>query len=199
VRAAVAGSLLTVLAGLAVSGCSSDTTATTELPTCADAEHGNASNAVVLMAQSVPTASYVPCLRTALPLGWGFHHLDARSDGSVFSLDSDRDGQEAIKVRLDESCDTSGSTEILSDREGLQRFERVTRTTPHFEGERYYRFDGGCITFEFRLAGESRGEGLALATSAVGVISRADLIEQVHEDSDGRLSLDPPPAADGEP
>ena len=90
------------------------------------------------------------------------------------------------------------STEILSDREGLQRFERVTRTTPHFEGERYYRFDGGCITFEFRLAGESRGEGLALATSAVGVISRADLIEQVHEDSDGRLSLDPA-AAEGEP
>ena len=189
---------LAVLAGLGLSGCSSDTTATTEMPTCAEAEHGNASNAVVLMAQSVPTASYVPCLRTALPLGWGFHHLDARSDVSVFSLDSDRDGQEAIMVRLEESCDTSGSTEILSDREGLQRFERVTRTTPHFEGERYYRFVGGCITFEFRLAGESRGEGLALATSAVGVISRADLIEQVHEDSDGRLSLDPA-AAEGEP
>jgi hypothetical protein len=33
----------------------------------------------------------------------------------------------------------------------------------------------------------------------VGVISRADLIEQVHEDSDGRLSLDPPSASDGEP
>jgi hypothetical protein len=110
VRPAVAGSLLTVLAGLAVSGCSSDTTATTELPTCADAENGNASNAVILMAQSVPTASYVPCLRAALPLGWNFHHLDARSDVSVFSLDSDRDGQEAIKVRLEESCDTAGST-----------------------------------------------------------------------------------------
>jgi hypothetical protein len=195
VRAAAVCFLLT---GLAVSACSSDTTATTELPTCADAEHGNASNAVILMAQSVPTASWVPCLRTALPLGWAFHHLDARDDVSFFSLDSDRDGQEAITVRLEASCTTSGATEILSDREGMQRFERVTQTTPHYQGKRYYRFDGGCITFEFRLAGESRGEPLAVATQAVGVISRADLIEQVHEDSDGRLSLDPP-AADGAP
>jgi hypothetical protein len=199
VRAPVTGSLLTVLAGLVVSGCASDTTATTEMPACADAEHGTASNAVVLMAQSVPTASYVPCLRTALPLGWRFHHLDARNDVSVFSLDSDRDGQEAIKVRLEASCDTEGATEILSDREGLQRFERVRQTTPHFEGERYYRFEGGCITFEFRLTGQSRGEPLALTTQAVGTISRADLIDQVHEESDGRLSLDPTPAADGEP
>jgi hypothetical protein len=198
VRAAAVGALLAPLAVLSLSGCSSDTTATTELPTCADAEHGSASNAVILMAQSVPTASWVPCLRTALPLGWGFHHLDARNDVAFFSLDSDRDGQEAITVRLEASCDTSGSTEILSDREGMQRFERVRQTTPHFQGNRYYRFDGGCITFEFRLTGQSRGEPLALATQAVGVISRADLIEQVHENSDGRLSLDPP-TADGEP
>jgi hypothetical protein len=196
VRIAVVGTFLVLIVGPALSGCASDTTATTEMPTCAQ---GTSTHAVILMAQSVPTATWVPCLRTALPLGWNFHHLDARNDVSFFSLDSDRDGQEAIKVRLEESCDTSGSTEILSDREGLQRFERVTRTTPHFEGERYYRFDGGCITFEFRLGGESRGEPLALATSAVGVISRADLIEQVHEDSDGRLSLDPPSASDGEP
>jgi hypothetical protein len=190
---------LVLVAGLALSGCSSDTTATTEQPTCATGENREASNAVILMAQSVPTATWVPCLRSALPLGWNFHHLDARDTVSVFSLDSDRDGQQAIKVRFEESCDTSGATEIASDREGLQRFERVTRTTPLFEGKRYYRFDGGCITFEFRLGGESRGEPLALATQAVGVISRADLTEQVHKDSDGRLSLDPPSAEEGEP
>jgi hypothetical protein len=137
----------------------------------------------------------VPCLRTALPLGWGFHHLDARNDVAVFSLDSDRDGREAIKVRLEKSCDTSGSTEIPSDREGMQRLERVTRTTPHFEGERYYVFDGGCITFAFELDGESRGEPLALATQAVGAVSRTDLLRQVRDESDGRLSLDP--AGDG--
>ncbi|TFV83373.1 hypothetical protein [Blastococcus sp. CT_GayMR16] len=198
-RAAVAGSVLALLAAAALSGCASDTTATTEMPTCADAEHDAASNSVILMAQSVPTAEWVPCLRSALPLGWGFHHLDARSDLSVFSLDSDRDGMEAIKVRLEESCDTSGATRIPSDREDMERLERVTRTTPHFEGKRYYVFDGGCITFDFTLTGdgESRSEGLALATQSVGAVSRTDLLRQVDDDSDGRLSLDP--AGDGAP
>ncbi len=73
----------------------------------------------------------------------------------------------------------------------MRRFERVTLTTPRFEGERYYVFDGGCITFTFRLTGDSRGEPLALATQSVGAISREDLLAQVHDESDGRLSLDP--------
>jgi hypothetical protein len=188
VRPAVAAPLLGLV--LALAGCSSDTTATTQQPTCSEGGDA-AANGVLLMAQSVPTAAWVPCLSTALPLGWSFHHLDARSDGSTFSLDSDRDGQQAIEVRLEGSCDTAGSTEIPTDREGLERYERVTRTTPTFEGERYYVFDGGCITFDFRLNGDSRGEPLALATQSIGAVSRSDLIDQVHEDSGGRLNLDP--------
>jgi hypothetical protein len=185
-----------VALALVLTGCSSDTTATTEQPTCSDGGHATASHAVILMAQSVPTATWIPCLRTTLPLGWTFHHLDARNDISRFWLDSDRDGQMAIEVRLEQSCNTTGATEIPSDRESMHRLERVTMTTPRFEGKRYYVFTGGCITFVFRLGGDSdnRGEPLALATQAVGAVSRADLLRQVHDDSDGRLSLDPPSA-----
>jgi hypothetical protein len=143
------------------------------------------------MAQSVPSASWVPCLRTTLPIGWGFHHLDARDGIARFWLDSDRDGDQAIEIRLEPSCDTGGATEIPSEREGMHRLERVTATTPDYEGERYYVFDGGCITVVFRLAGDSRGEGLALATDAMGVVSRTDLRNQVHDESNGRLSLEP--------
>jgi hypothetical protein len=143
------------------------------------------------MAQSVPTATLVPCLRTALPLGWSFHHLRARDGTASFWLNSDRDGEQAIEVRLDPTCDTDGATQIPSDREGMDRFERVRLTTPSFEGERYYVFDGGCLTVVFELTGEGRGEPLALATQAVGVVSREDLLAQVHEESDGRLSLNP--------
>lgn len=180
---------LALAAGLSACG-TSDTTATTDLPTCAT-DTQDASNGVVLMAQSVPTASWVPCLRTALPLGWSFEHLDARNGISRFWLNSDRDGQKAIEVRLDDSCHTAGSTEILSDREGMRRLERVSRTTPHFEGKRYYVFDGGCITIVFNLTGDNPGEPLALATQAVGSMTRTDLQDQVQEESDGRLSLDP--------
>jgi hypothetical protein len=184
-----------LLAGLllaaTVTGCASDTTATSQLPSCSGGDDGAAANGVILMAQSVPSATWVPCLRTALPLGWGFHHLDARNGVSTFWLNSDRDGDRAIEVRLEPSCDTTGTTEIPSDRDEMDRLERVTRTTPRFEGERYYVFEGGCITFAFRLDGEARGEALGLATQTVGAISRDDLRAQVTEESDGQLNLDP--------
>jgi hypothetical protein len=189
VRPGVAAALLTVVVG--VSGCASNNSATTELPTCAESEHGSAANGVILMAQSVPSASWVPCLRTNLPLGWGFQHLDARDGISRFWLNSDRDGQKAIEVRLERFCDTRGATEIRSDRAGMRRFERVTLTTPRFEGRRYYLYYGGCITIVFRLTGDSRGEPLALATQSIGAISRGDLRAQVLDDSGGRLHLDP--------
>jgi hypothetical protein len=190
VRAAAAAPLLALVVG--ISGCASDNSASSRLPTCVE---GDVANGVILMAQSVPSATWVPCLRTNLPLGWSFVHLEARNGSSRFWLDSNRDGDKAIEVLFEKSCDTAGATEIPSDRAGLQRFERVRLTTPRYEGERYYVFDGGCITFVFHLIGDSRGEPLALATQSIGAISRADLIALVHDESDGRLSLDP--AGDG--
>jgi hypothetical protein len=196
--------LTALVVGLGLSGCASETTLSSRKPTCSQGEHGAASHGVILMAQSVPTATLVPCLRTALPLGWQFHYLDARNGAAVFSLDSDRDGDEAIKVRFEESCDTAGATEIPSDREDMRRFERVTQTTPTFAGERYYTFDGGCMTFLVQLdadaeGGDNRAEALALTTQAVGTVSRTDLLDQVHDESDGRLSLDPAGDGTGEP
>ena len=100
-------------------------------------------------------------------------------------------------MRLEASCDTSGATEIPSDRDGMRRWERVERVSPGYAGERYYVFPGGCLTFVFRLGGDSAGEALALAADAVGTVSRADLRAQVDAESGGRLSLDPPSGGDG--
>ena len=194
VRRRIAAPLVALLAGAGIGACSNDNTATIVKPVCPAGDEGTASNAVVLMAQAVPTATWVPCLRTTLPQGWEFRHLDARTGVARFWLDSDRDGPDPIQVRLESSCDTAGATEIPSDRDGMHRFERVTMTTPRFEGRRYYVFDGGCITFVFKLeeGGENRAEALALATQSVGAISRKDLQDQVHAESGGRLELDPP-------
>ncbi len=193
-RGAVPAGLALVLAGL-LTGCGEDSAAAImEPPLCPVGEDG-AGHGVVLMAQSVPSASWVPCLHTTLPLGWGFSHLEARDGGARFWLDSDRDGEMAIEVRLEESCTTAGTTEIPTDRDGMRRYERVTETDPEYHGKRYYVFDGGCITFVFKLTGkpgQTRGEPLALATQAVSAVSRADLAAQVLEESDGRLRLDPP-------
>jgi hypothetical protein len=192
VRPAGAGAAaLALVAGGLLAGCASGTTLITDPPLCGTGGHP-AGTGVVLMAQSVPSASWIPCIRTALPLGWNFHELDARNGRSAFSLDSDRDGSKALTVRLDATCDTAGATQIPSDRPGMSRLERVHRVSPRFAGERYYVFPGGCVTCVFSLAGDNAGEGLALASDAVGVVARSDLRNQVREESGGRLSLDPP-------
>jgi hypothetical protein len=191
-----AGLLIPLVAAVSLTGCASDTTATLRQPICPAEGDDTASNAVVLMAQAVPTASWVPCLRPdTLPGGWSYEALDVRNNVSRFWLTSDRDGERAIEVRLEQSCTTAGTTEIPTDRDGMRRYERVTETDPEYHGERYYVFDGGCITFVFKLTGkpgQTRGEPLALATQAVSAVSRADLAAQVREESDGRLRLDPP-------
>ena len=195
-RAAVRAAVLPPLAllpALLLGACAGDSrapTATTGPPLCSTGDD-RAANGVLLIAQSVPTSSWVPCLGVAVPLGWEFSHLDARNGASRFSLDSDRDGPGAIEVLLEASCDTEGATEIPSDREGMRRLERVVEVSPRYVGKRYYDFDGGCLTFSFRLDGDSPGEALALASQVVGAVTRDDLRAQVRDESGGRLSLDP--------
>ena len=195
-RAARAVVLPLLTAGGLLAGCAGDSTVVIAEPLCSAGDNG-AGNGVILMAQSVPTATWVPCIGAALPLGWNFHHLDARNGVSRFWLDSDRDGQQAVEVRLTESCHTGGATEVPSDREGMQRLERVDRMSPAYAGARYYLFEGGCLTVVFNLDGDSAGEALGVSSQVVGVVARADLAAQVHEESGGRLSLDPVPDENG--
>jgi hypothetical protein len=192
-RALAPGALPALLAtALLVAGCGNNgTSISSEVPACATGDDATAANGVILMAQSVPTATWLPCLEN-VPLGWSFAGLDARSGSSRFWLDSDRDGTHAIEVLLTDGCDTSGATEIPSEHDDQRRFERVVQVTPQYLGRRYYVFDGGCTTVVFTLSGDNRGEPLALATQSLGVVSREDLAAQVHETSGGRLYLDPP-------
>jgi hypothetical protein len=162
-----------------------------EAVACAEGDDGEPTNGVILMAQSVPSASFVPCLE-GMPVGWHFSALDARSDSARFWLDSDRYGMHAIEVRLTADCDTSGATEIPSERPDMRRMEQVASVSPQFVGRRYYLFDGGCITVVFDIAGSDSSEPLAVATQGLGVVSRSELQDLVREESGGRLELDPP-------
>jgi hypothetical protein len=167
-----------------------------DLAACQMGDDGTPSNGVVLMAQSVPSAAWVPCLET-MPLGWHFSDMDVDRGAARFWLDSDRDGTHAIEVRLTEACNTEGATEIPSDRPEMRRLERVTQVSPQYVGRRFYLFEGGCITVLFQLTGENRAEPLAVATQGLGAVPRDDLRDLVHEKSGGRLELDPPPAEEG--
>jgi hypothetical protein len=179
-----------------LAGCASGSTHVGSQPLCraGDDEVGPG---VILMAQSVPSATRVPCIGEALPLGWAFDVLDARNGNARFWLDSDRDGTHAVEVRLEPACDTTGAVEIPSDREGVRRLERVRRVDPTYAGERFYRFEGGCLTFVFALQSGSAGEALAVASEVVDLVPREVLAAQVREESGGRLSLDPPGGGEG--
>ena len=191
-RARRTAAVVALAACATLAGCAQGSTHIAGQPLCRAGDDG-AGDGVILMAQSVPTASQIPCIRNALPLGWSFNHLEAGKGASTFVLDSDRDGPQAITVSLTPTCNVDGTTEIPTDREGLRRLERVATLSPHYTGRRFYLFPGGCLTFAFRLAGDTPGEGLALATQSIGVISRTDLRAQVRRESGGRLSLDPSP------
>jgi hypothetical protein len=185
-----ARALPALAAAVLLAGCASGTTDISQ-PPLGQAGDDGAGNGVIVIAQAVPTATWVPCIGAALPLGWSFHSLAARNGQARFWLDSDRDGVQAVVVRLEPRCDTRGATEIPSDRENMRRLERVDRIDPTYAGERFYLFDGGCLTIAFSLDGTSPGEALAVATQVVDLVAREELAAQVHEESGGRLSLDP--------
>jgi hypothetical protein len=125
------------------------------LPGCG-ALHDNArpvcryGSPMVLMAQSVPTATLIPCVR-ALPLGWHFRSFDAESGQSEFVLDSDFAGARALVVTLLPRCDIGAFSPEPSDEPGAARYQMLVRNRPVFEQEWGYTFAGGCAIYRFTL------------------------------------------------
>jgi hypothetical protein len=156
----------------------------TGIPECGNLEELDGQ--LILEAQSVPSASKVPCLES-LPLGWSFRAVEVRDGESRLILDSDRGGVEAAEVRLTSSCDVSEATEVPSDELDTRRFEEIRRLSNQYSGFRYYRFTGGCATFRFDFRGEGR-TGLAQEVAlAVGFIGRDQVEEQIRKDFDLEL------------
>jgi hypothetical protein len=188
-----------LLAGAVVlAGCAQPVSLSSGELACRVGDEGQPANGVVLMAQAVASASWVPCL-DAVPLGWHLSDVQVRNGSGRFYLDSDRDGVRAIEVALRASCATRNATEIPSDRDGVRRLEQVTELSPGYQGTRFYVFDGGCLSVRFRLAGQDRAEPLAVATQGIDLIRRTDVEQLVHDETGGRLELDPVEAEGGGP
>jgi hypothetical protein len=174
-----------LLAAPPLTGCAADR-GIGSVPDCASP----ADPQLVLMAQAVPTAELVPCVR-GLPTGWSFSGLDVRNGQARFWLDSDRDGTHAVTVSLRRGCDTSGGTSVGSEVPAARRYERVTRINSGYGGLRHYVFAGGCVTYTFDLHGKTRAEPVVAVAQALGFVQRDTLRAQIERQSDGRLHLDP--------
>ncbi len=186
--ALLAGLLLAGLAG----GCVSSSGLAEDVgrqPTCVS-KPNTVRRGILIMAQSVPSATWLPCIRTSPP-GWSFEKIRPRDGEATMLFNSDRDGTNALTVSLRPSCDLSGATEVPSEQPEMRRFERVTRVSSGYGGERHYTFAGGCVTYRFDLRGSTRAEPVAAAAESLAFLSRRNLDEMVRRVSGGRLRLDP--------
>jgi tRNA A-37 threonylcarbamoyl transferase component Bud32 len=75
-----------------------------------------------LMAQAVPTATAVPCIRD-LPEGWNFAGADVRDGEATFALSVGMSEAPLVAVTLAASCDTSNARPVPTDEAGTERFD----------------------------------------------------------------------------
>jgi len=143
-----------------------------------------------LMAQSVPSASLIPCLQL-VPVDWTVAKVAVNNGRSVITLDHDRGGKAAMVVRLSASCDLAGATEVTSEQPGARRYLRVDPNSTEFSATRAYTFPGGCVTHRFRAAGPSAVRLRDTASTEFGFITREELRQALSQRSHGRLELDP--------
>jgi tRNA A-37 threonylcarbamoyl transferase component Bud32 len=144
-----------------------------------------------LMAQSVPSASLVPCVQL-LPVGWSVHEVTVNNGRSVITLDHDRAGDRALVVRLAAACDPGGAVEGPSAIAGVRHFQRIESSTGGGFGATWYdQFPGGCVTSRLRLTTDPNGEFAAQAPQVLGFTTRQELRRALQQRSDGRLQLDP--------
>jgi len=142
---------------------------------------------LVLMAQSVPTASLVPCIEI-LPAGWTLGDMVVGNDRSRFTMISDRGG--VLVAELTASCDLAGAVEQTSERAEARRYLRIERDAAVVTMTRAYTFPGGCVTQRLVAPEASRQQLAGESSFALGFTTRDALTTAVRRESGGRLELD---------
>jgi hypothetical protein len=143
-----------------------------------------------LMAQSVPSASLIPCMQL-VPVGWSVAEVAVNNGRSVITLDHDRGGKAALVVTLTSACDLTGATEVTSEQPGARRYVHTDRNAPVLSATRVYAFPGGCVTQRFGAAAPGELRRIDTASSELGFMSREQLRQALRQRSGGRLQLDP--------
>jgi hypothetical protein len=146
---------------------------------------GRVETGVVLMAQAVPGAEYIPCVKL-YPAGWSLASLRASRGQAVMLFDSDRGGMGALRVTFAPRCRPAGTSippDVLGA-DGLRvRNERVRqfnqKFSPTYHATRYYTFNGGCMIFELQVNAGTQATLTTDAAIMVNLVSRRALALQV--------------------
>lgn len=139
---------------------------------------------MVLEAQSVPTATRLPCI-AELPIGWSFAGILVNDAGTTLWLSHDRAGFQAVEVELTTSCDVSSGVEVPPgpDEVGMRVYQQPTSLDP-YTGSRSLTFEGDCIVYRYRFAPDSEPALVIEADRALSSLPRATVVSQVRRDLD---------------
>lgn len=163
-----------------------------DLPVVASPDCG-VNDLAILMAQSVPSATLVPCL-AAIPAGWEVGVVHVRRDRTNFQLGSDLDAERGdqkaeveVTLRPPDTCNVSAASPVPTDEPGTERFERPDRLPPNLATTRYYVFPGGCVTYGFSFTSEASPALLFAVDQALTFQDRQVLVDYASERSGGEL------------
>jgi len=129
---------------------------------------------LAIIAQSVPSASYVPCIGGLQP-GWEISGFDPAQDGTSFLLSSDRSPGQPVTVRLSAGCRVSGASPAPARAPGVLTYIRLDSISPRFAGTLYDVFPGGCVSYEFDFANGSQIALMEQFEQAIGLYPRQQL------------------------
>jgi hypothetical protein len=180
--------LVAVAAAVLAAGCSSAISNPVRVLPCTPSED-QLDKRMVLMAQSVPTASAVPCMRVELD-DWFLDDLDSW-DGRTRIEFSRLIDEFALRIFLTRTCDRGGASETATDQPGTRRFDERIRTGSSYRDRRFYLLPGACVAYEFKLTGTGAEEAAEDISRAIGFVSRDQLADQVRKYSGSLLQLDP--------
>lgn len=128
-------------------------------------------DALLITAQSVASASRVPCLR-GLPDGWIAATVAIDQSGTTVTFDSDRVGPAAAVLTYDATCDVPGVG---------------ASAQPGEPEERLVVFEGGCVRWQLHRSGERVPrvtEDLVARLELVDRLALADEVRRTFVDAD---------------
>ena len=128
---------------------------------------------LAIIAQSVPGAAYMPCIRQ-LPPGWSASAFDPARGRTRFTLTSDLAPTTPVVVQLAAACKIDGATPSPSRAAGVQTYTRLPSISPRLVGSLYDVFRGGCVSYSFSFDRQQYAL-IGQFQSAVGLYSRQQL------------------------
>jgi hypothetical protein len=146
---------------------------------------------LVLLAQTVPSATLIPCV-TEYPPGWTLEGVPVvRTGFGSFSLSSDIAGRTAVTVTLTRNCVIGNATAQNDFGEpGTRRWFQFLRTpspATGYDEVQFYRFEGGCATYRYTFQPGTPGTFISDVNSALTFVPRSEVAAFVRDAFDQTL------------